>query len=382
MSNKRDYYEVLGISKDASDKEITSAFRSLARKYHPDKNSDPDASDKFKEIQEAYAVLSDSSQKENYDRFGHNSPHGSPFGPGGFQGFDMRYEDLFGGGGGLEDLLGSFFGRSTSSSQASGRNILARHSIKFEMLLEGGLQELNLKILSKCTNCDGSGAKDKSSVKQCNTCRGAGQVTQTRQMGPFMQRSVTECPTCIGRGTVVKNPCGECSGTGRSKKSQKIKFNVPSGIESGTRLRLRGKGEFPQFGKGRPGDLLVEISVDEHQWFERQGPDLIMSLPAGYPDLVLGRRFVIPHFDGSDLNIEVPAGSNSGETIVIPRRGLPHHRSGIRGDVVVLLKLHIPSKISKSDRKIIKEIRDGLTLKDSSIESALIDDANDRRSNQ
>ena len=382
MGNKRDYYEVLGIKKDATDKEITSAFRSLARKYHPDKNSDPGASDKFKEIQEAYAVLSDSAQKENYDRFGHNSPHGSPFGPGGFQGFDMRYEDLFGGGGGLEDLLGSFFGRSTSGGQTSGRNVLARHSIDFSFLLDGGMQELNLKILSKCQSCDGSGAKDPSSLKSCNTCRGAGQVTQTRQMGPFMQRTVTDCPECRGRGSVVKNPCTSCKGSGRMKNSEKIKFNVPAGIETGTRLRLRGKGEFPEFGKGRPGDLLIEINVKEHQWFERQGPDLIMSLPVGFPDLILGRKFKISHLDGKDLVIDIPSGSNSGETLVIPRRGIPHQRTGIRGDVVILLKLYVPSKISKSEKKVIDGIRDVLTIADNNLESALIDDANDRRENQ
>jgi len=382
MGNKRDYYDVLGISKDATDKEITSAFRSLARKYHPDKNSDADAADKFKEIQEAYAVLSDSAQKESYDRFGHNSPQGSPFGPGGFQGFDMRYEDLFGGGGGLEDLLGSFFGRSSTGGQVSGRNVLARHSIDFDFLLDGGMQELNLKILSKCHSCDGTGAKDSSSLKSCNTCRGTGQVTVTRQMGPFMQRSVTECPECMGRGSIIKNPCNSCKGTGRMKNSEKIKFNVPAGIESGTRLRLRGKGEFPEFGKGRSGDLLIEITVKNHQWFERQGADLIMSLPVGFPDLVLGRKFSISHIDGKELVIDVPPGSNSGETLVIPRRGIPHQRTGIRGDVVILLKLYVPPKISKSEKKAINEIKDALTLGESVLESALIDDATERRNNQ
>ncbi len=380
MGNKRDYYEVLGISRDASDKEITSAFRSLARKFHPDKNSEDDAAEKFKEIQEAYAVLSDSNQKQNYDRFGHNSPGGSPFGAGGFQGFDIRYEDLFGGGG-LEDLLGSFFGRSSSSGQRNGRNVLARHTIDFAMLMEGGMQEINLKILSKCEDCNGSGGKDSSSVRACNICKGVGQVTQTHQMGPFMQRTVTACPECNGRGNVVKTPCSSCKGAGRTKTPEKIRFNVPPGVESGTRLRIRGKGEHPEYGTGRPGDLLIELTVDNHQWFERQGPDLIMSFPVGYPDLILGRKFSIPHIDNKNLDIVVPSGSNSGETIVIPKRGIPDQRTGFRGDVVVLLKLYVPTKISKSEKKAIDEIRDKLSLDESSVVDALIDDTNERRRN-
>jgi len=376
MADKRDYYEVLGVSKSATEKELKKSFRSLARKFHPDKNSDPGADEKFKEIQEAFAVLSDSQKRAQYDRFGHSAPNMG----GGFSGFDIRYEDLFGSG--LEDIFSNLFGGGGRSRgrtrQARGKSILVRKKIPFQMSLDGGSEEVSVDTYLSCDTCSGSGASNSNDVQICSTCRGQGQVTQTRQVGPFLQQTSGICPSCNGRGKIILNPCSSCKGDGRIKKKQTIRFNVPPGVDTGMRLRMRGKGHMPQQG-GVAGDLEIELILDEHPWFERDGSELLMSLPVGFPDLMLGKKIEIPHLDGKSLVIKIPANSLAGQTLNISGRGLPNGR-GRRGDVIILLKLFIPKKPSKDVKSRIDSLRSDLGISKEDLESVILDEAKDRRS--
>lgn len=373
MSEKRDYYEVLGVSKDSDEKELKKAFRSLARKYHPDKNDAPDADEKFKEIQEAYAVLSDSEKRRNYDRFGHNSPGGSPFGPGGFQGFNINLDDILGG-----DFFSSFFGGGRRrSAQSQGNDILVRHGISLKSVLNGGKDEIELDLPVSCQDCEGTGAKD-GVTSQCTDCDGAGQVRVRQQIGPFVQDSIRACQQCGGSGRKFTSKCKSCSGDGLRSESQVLRFDIPIGAQDGTRLRMRGKGQPAPHGKGISGDLFIELIIEEHPWFERNGMDLIMSLPLGYSDLALGATIKIPHIDDKDLTIKVPAGTNSGDTITIHSRGVPSSRGIGRGDVVVLCKLHMPKKFDKSVKKSLEEIREQLSGA-SDVIDRILDDAEERR---
>lgn len=375
MADKRDYYEVLGVDKSANDKELKKSFRSLARKFHPDKNSDPGADEKFKEIQEAFAVLSDADKRAQYDRFGHSGPSMG----GGFSGFDIRYEDLFGSG--LDDIFSNFFGggtRSNRTRQTRGKSILVRKKIPFHMALDGGSEEVTIDTFLSCEKCSGTGGESRDDVDICSTCRGQGQVTQTRQVGPFVQQTSGICPSCQGRGKTIINPCKECRGDGRMKKKQTIRFNVPPGVDTGMRLRMRGKGHVAQMG-GVAGDLEIELVMEQHQWFERDGSELLMSLPVGFPDLMLGKTMNIPHLDGKSLTIKIPPNSLAGHTLNISGRGLPDGR-GRRGDVIILLKLHMPKKFNKDVKSRVKDLKSDLGVSDEDLESAILDEAKDRRS--
>lgn len=372
MVEKRDYYEVLGVEKSATAADLKNAFRRLARKYHPDRSSEDDAEERFKEIQEAYAVLSDEEKRSQYDRFGHGGPQGSPFG--GFGGgFNINLEDILGG-----DFFSSFFGGGSGRRRRSrrGSDILLRHSITLEDVLNGTEQEVVLDLPEACTSCEGTGAEGGDLVT-CSACSGQGQVRVRQQVGPFIQESVQACDACSGRGRVSDRPCVDCDGRGQELQSNTLRFHVPEGAESGTRLRMRGKGEPAPQGTGEPGDLFIELEVDPHPWFERNGSDLIMSLPVGYTDLLLGTTVTLDHLDGKPLNIKIPAHSNSGETLEIKKRGLPRQRGGGRGDVVVLLKLFMPKKVSKASKKAMESVREELAPKD--ITESILEDAAERR---
>tara|TARA_B100000003_G_scaffold159304_1_gene144966 strand:- start:12022 stop:13146 length:1125 start_codon:yes stop_codon:yes gene_type:complete len=373
MSDKRDYYDVLEVSRDADEKELKKAFRSLARKYHPDKNDAPDADEKFKEIQEAYAVLSDPDKRRNYDRFGHNTPGGSPFGPGGFQGFNINLDDILGG-----DFFSNIFGGGKRrSTQRQGHDILVRHNISIETVLNGGKEEIEADLPIVCTDCDGTGAKD-GITETCSDCGGAGQVRVRQQIGPFLQDSVSPCRNCNGSGQIAKSRCKKCAGDGVISENQILRFDVPKGANDGLRLRMRGKGHPAPYGKGTSGDLFIELIVDEHPWFERNGMDLIMSLPLSFSDLAMGAEIKIPHIDGNTLSIKIPPGTNSGDTITIPGRGLPSNRGVGRGDIVILCKLFMPKKIDKATKKVLESISQELNGKKNIVDK-IIEDAEERR---
>ena len=377
VAEKRDYYEVLGVAKSASDKDLKNAFRSLARKYHPDRSTEDDAENMFKETQEAYAILSDSQKRAQYDRFGHQSAGGNPFGgSGGSGGFNINLEDLFGG-----DIFSSMFGGGGGrqrSNKRRGNDILVRHTIDMEMVLNGSNEEIELDLPCQCQSCDGTGAED-GETTQCSPCGGQGRMRVRQQMGPFVQDVVKECRDCSGVGEIAKSRCQDCRGSGRDTKEETIRFDVPLGVENGTRMRMRGKGEPAPRGKGSPGDLFVELEIQEHPWFERQNSDLIMSLPVGFTDLMLGATIKLPHIDGDELIVKIPSNSSAGHTITIRKRGLPSSRGGGRGEVVVLLKLHVPKKLDKATKKALEQLRKVLSPKD--IEARIRTDAEDRRTN-
>ena len=372
MSDKRDYYDVLGVSKEATEKDLKNAFRSLARKYHPDRSTEEDAEEKFKEIQEAYAVLSDSEKRQMYDRFGHNGPSGSPFGGFGGGGFNINLEDILGG-----DFFSSFFGGgSRRQTRNRGNDILIRHTINLESVLNGTSEQLDIELPVNCSDCSGTGGEN-GETQSCGDCGGQGRIRARQQIGPFVQDVVRDCSTCSGNGKIVKSKCKSCKGSGQSQEETKLRFNVPLGAENGTRLRMRGKGEPSSQSNGQSGDLFIELEIEQHPWFERSNADLIMSLPLGYSDLILGTKVTLPHIDGEELVIKIPAMTNSGETIEIRKRGLPRTRGSGRGDVVVLVKLFMPKKVGKDVKKKLDEIRENISSDD--IISTVKDDAKERR---
>jgi len=377
MSEKRDYYEVLGVSKDASDGDLKKAFRSLARKHHPDKNPDDSESEHlFKEVQEAYAVLSNPDQRRQYDMFGHDSPGGSPFGPGGFEGVNINLDDLFSGG--FDSIFSSMFGGGGGRTRTRrGNDILIRHSVTLEEIHDEGEIELDVEIPSECDSCGGSGAKDPDDSKSCSTCGGQGRVTQQARVGPFVQQVVSDCPHCGGEGRVIKNPCSNCRGEGVKPKSQTLKFTIPAGAEDGTRMRMRGMGE-PIRG-GMSGDLYIQLETEEHPWFERDGSELIMALPLGYPEMILGTAIELPHIDGKAIKIVIPAGSKPSETIIVSGRGMARRRGRGRGDVTVLLKLFVPSKITRNMKQTLETLRDDFGLPVDNIEKSVREEAKSRR---
>ena len=376
MAEKRDYYEVLGVSKDASDAELKKAFRSLARKHHPDKNPDDDDAERlFKEVQEAYAVLSNPDQRSQYDMFGHDSPGGSPFGPGGFQGVNINLDDLFSGG--FDSIFSGLFGGGRASRGRRGHDVLLRHSITLEQVFEESELEITADLSTACESCDGTGAKTPDDLQHCSTCDGQGRIMQQARVGPFVQQMVSDCPDCGATGRIILNRCSDCRGTGASTNEQTLRINIPRGTDDGLRLRHRGKGE--HITNGQSGDLYIQLDIDPHPWFERDGPDLVMALPLGYPEMMLGTQVELPHIDGDSLVISVPPGSKPSETIIVQGRGMPHRRGRGRGDVTILLKLHIPGKFNKSMLSTLEEMRSSFGLPTSDIEDAVRREAQDRR---
>lgn len=355
--NKRDYYEVLGVSKTATDAEIKSAFRGLAKKYHPDVSKEPDAAEKFKEAQEAYAVLSDAEKRKQYDQFGHAAFDQMGGGAGGFDFSGFDFSDIFG------DLFGSSFGfggGKSSSRARQGQDMLLRMDLTFEEAVFGCKKEVELNIQDTCDACHGKGGFDEQT---CTTCHGSGQVTaeQRTLFGTFMTK--TTCSTCGGKGKTYKTQCSNCKGTGRVRTHKVKEVKIPAGVDTGNRLRLAGAGEAGSNG-GPNGDVYIEFRVKEHPLYERDGNDIYLKLPITITDAVLGCKKEVPTLYGT-VKLAIPAGSSTNDKHRLKGKGIEDVQTGRKGDMYIILDIHVPKKLSKEQKKLFEELSH-TTLDDSS----------------
>jgi molecular chaperone DnaJ len=364
-AGKRDYYEVLGIQKNAGKDDIKNAYRKLALQYHPDRNKEAGAEEKFKVISEAYAVLSDDEKRKRYDTYGHvgadEAFRGSEanfdevFRDMGFGGFRDIFEQLFGGrrGGGFgEDLFGfgGGFGRQR------GRDIIYDMELSLEDVLRGKKEEVDVPRLSKCAVCDGTGAAPGTKPRKCSVCDGQGQTRRVYNQNRFSTFvSLEPCRTCQGRGQVIERPCNNCKGTGRAKETKKIKLEIPPGVEEGMAFQLRGEGEMPERG-GSPGDLVVRLHVKEHPQFERiEDGHLLYNAGVLFTELALGTELRVPTLEGSE-KLKIQAGTQPNAVLRIKGKGLPRYGSSGRGDQLVKIEAKVPTKLNDRQKSLLKEL--------------------------
>lgn len=353
MSEKRDYYDVLGLSKGASDDEIKKAYRKMAKKYHPDVNKDAGAEDLFKEVNEAYEVLSDPQKKATYDQFGFAGMDGAGgFGQGGFEGGFGDFSDIFGSffGGGF----GGGQGRRQSSGPRKGDDRFMQMRIDFMDAVFGKEEEISLDVDEQCDECLGSGARSKSDIKSCSNCGGTGRVT-TQQRTPFgVFQSQGVCPDCNGSGKTIANKCPKCHGKGYEHKRIKLNIKVPAGIQSGQQVRVPNKGELGVNG-GPNGDLYIEILVSRHKQFVRDGNDIRITVPISAVDATLGCKVDVPTVYG-DVELSIPAGTQFGQQFRLKGKGVKGTRGG-QGDQYVEVKIEIPTKLNREEKDLFEKIR-------------------------
>ncbi len=354
MAEKRDYYEVLGVSKGASDSELKSAYRKLAKKYHPDTNpGDKEAEARFKEASEAYAVLSDADKRRQYDQFGHAAFEGGAGGAGGFDFSGMDMGDIFG------DLFGDFFGGSRSRSRSSngpmkGQNVRTSVRISFKEACFGVDKELDITLKEECASCHGSGAKAGTSPQTCPKCGGKGQVVFTQQSLFGVVRNVQSCPDCHGTGKIIKERCPDCSGSGYISKRKNISVTIPAGIDNGQCVRIRDKGE-PGINGGERGDLLVEVVVGNDPIFKRQDRDIYSTVPITFAQAALGGDIHVKTIDG-EVIYTVKPGTQTDTRVRLRNKGVPSLRNKqVRGDHYVTLVVQVPTKMNSRQKELLKE---------------------------
>jgi molecular chaperone DnaJ len=350
MPTKRDYYEVLGVDRNATDEEIKRAFRKLAFKHHPDHNRETGADDRFKEVNEAYQVLSDPDKRAAYDRFGHGGTEGL-FGRG-FEGFDF---------GGFGDIFDAFFGgAATASRQAPrrGADLHYRATITFEEAAFGCEKEITISRTENCSLCRGIGAEPGSQPSRCPNCNGTGQVQRVHQsiFGRFT--NVTTCPQCHGEGRIITEPCLQCRGTGREKQQRNILVKIPAGVDDGSQIRLSSEGEAGERG-GSPGNLYITLAVKPHQFFIRENDDILYELPINFAQAALGAEVEIPTLDGK-RKLKVPAGSQTGKVFQLKGEGIPRLQRSGRGDELVTLFVATPAKLTEKQRQLFQELAESL----------------------
>jgi molecular chaperone DnaJ len=359
MASKRDYYEVLGVSKDANKDVIKDAYRKLAMQYHPDKNKSAEAEEKFKEISEAYAVLSDDQKRRQYDTLGSAD-------------FSQQYsqEDIFRGadfdsifrdfGFGVGDIFETFFGGGRGYRQGAdyrmeqGNNLGYSLEISLDEVFRGTEKEIEVPRIERCDACHGTGATPGTSPTTCPRCGGSGQVRLVQGSGFFRVVQVGLCSECKGRGTIVESPCKECRGTGVVRRTRKITVKVPAGIEDGYQLRLKGEGEAAP-NAGQSGDLFVEVHVAPNRIFERDGPNIIYTLEIGYPQAALGAEVLVPTLEG-EISVTVPPGTQPGQVLRIKGKGLPRLGGLGRGNLLLNVRLTVPSKLTSKQRTLMEEL--------------------------
>ena len=358
MSDKRDYYEVLGVAKDASDDEIKKAYRKAALKFHPDRNpGDAEAEKSFKEAAEAYEVLSDQGKRAQYDRFGHSGPQMGGFGGGhgGFTDASDIFEQVFGGAGGsiVEQLFGGAGGGGGRGGARRGSHMRADVTLDFEEMAAGTRKTITLRRSQDCGDCSGTGAKDGTAFQNCSMCGGAGQVRQVA-FG-FMQVQQT-CPRCRGQGRMIEARCRTCSGQGRTAKKSDVTVGIPAGVEDGVQMRVAGQGE-PGSQGGPPGDLFVVIRVKPHRVFQREGNHLVVGVPVSFADAALGGSVDVPTLEGRE-QVKIKSGTQHGDIHRVRGRGLPDARNGRKGDLVVQYEVEVPRKLTGRQRELLEEFRE------------------------
>jgi len=351
MPTKRDYYEILGIDRDASDEEIKRAFRKLAFKYHPDHNHEDEAGEKFKEVNEAYEVLSDPEKRATYDRFGHGGAEGL-FGQG-FEGFNF---------GGFGDIFDAFFGATATATRQApqpGADLSGGITITFEEAALGCKKEINIVRTENCSLCQGVGAKPGSQPKRCPSCNGTGQVRRVQQslFGRFTHTTI--CSQCQGEGRIITQPCPQCRGTGKEKHKRNITVNIPAGVDDGSQIRLSGEGEAGTRG-GSPGNLYIALSVKEHEFFTRSDDDILYELPINLAQAALGTEVEVPTLEG-ESKLKIPAGSQTGQVFRLKGKGVAHLHGNGRGDQLVTLFVVTPDSLTEKQRQLLRELGDSLS---------------------
>ncbi|HXK34803.1 MAG TPA: molecular chaperone DnaJ [Dehalococcoidia bacterium] len=352
---KRDYYDVLGVARGASAEELKRAFRKLAMQYHPDRNKEPGAEARFKEINEAYEVLSDPERRAMYDRFGHAAAHA------GADGFARGFEG-FSGFGGLGDIFDAFFGGTASRAQrgpARGADIRRTVTLSFEEAVFGVEKEIEVQTAELCTVCNGLRAEPGTQPERCPQCGGAGELRRTQQsiFGQFV--NVVTCDRCRGEGRIVANPCKHCRGTGRERKKRRLSVKIPAGVDHGSQMRLSGEGELGDHG-GPRGNLYLQIQVRPHEIFRRDEDDIILDLELNFAQAALGDEVEVPTIDGQPHALRIPAGTQTGEVFVVRGKGVPHLRGGGRGDMLVRTNVVTPKQLSKEQKELLRKLAESM----------------------
>jgi molecular chaperone DnaJ len=367
LSSKRDYYEVLGVQKNASKEEIKNAYRKLALQYHPDRNKDPTAEEKFKELSEAYAVLSDEEKRKRYDIYGHvgaeEAFRGSEanfeeiFRDAGFGGFRDIFDQIFGRRGGFfgDDLFSFSFGGGGGGSRRRGQDIVYDMELTLEDVLKGKKEEVEVSRFDRCKECGGSGAAPGSKPRKCAVCGGQGQTRRVYSQNRFSTIVTMEpCRTCQGQGQIIDRPCTNCNGSGRTKQVKKIKLEIPPGVEDDMAFQLRGEGEMSE--AGISGDLIVRLHVKPHPKFERlEDGHLLYNLNVKFTDLALGTDLRVPTLEGSE-KIKIPQGTSSNAILQIKGKGLPRYGSSGRGDLHMRINVKVPTNLTDRQKALLKEL--------------------------
>ena len=354
MTAKRDYYEVLGVSKTSSSDEIKKQYRKLALKFHPDRNQSSDAGEHFKEISEAYGVLSDPEKRKVYDQYGHAGVDGRYSSDDIFQGAGTDFSDIFGRSGGFDSIFESIFGRGGfNARQQRGSDILYETSITLEDVLHGKKMEIELQKEIKCDTCNGSGCKPGTNKKSCTSCNGQGQVRKSRSMGFASFVTVEPCSTCKGKGSIIETPCNECKGSGKKKGTKRITFDIPPGVDNGDYTIPNEGDEIPV---GVNGDLIVRIRVQPHQHFKRDRSDIFYDQNISMIDAALGNEITVPILNGTE-KIKIDSGCQPNTIIKLKGKGLPKMNSRGNGDQYVRIVVNIPKKLSKHQKHLLEEFQ-------------------------
>ncbi len=353
MANKKDYYEVLGVSRDADQDEIKKAYRKLAKKYHPDRNGEnPDAAEKFKEISEAYEVLSDPDKRKRYDQYGHS----------GIDQEEFNFEDFAQGGfGGLDDIFDMFFNQGRTQSRTGrrsarrqrGSDLQYRLKISFEEAAKGTEKEITIPRTEDCDNCNGSGSKPGSDTRTCPKCNGRGQIRRT-QRTPFGQMSQTAtCDRCDGQGEIITEPCPKCDGKGQMRRHRNLTVNIPAGVSSGTKLRMSGEGNTGERGAAS-GDLYIIVEVQSHEIFDREGDDIYCEVPISIVQATLGDEIQVPTLEGK-VKFTIPEGTQPGNQFRLKGKGIPHLNGYGKGDEYIKVKVAIPKNLNNEQKQKLME---------------------------